>query len=151
MDALPRGSFLTYFTSPARSNRRASRYRQRPPPPYSKHSSKTPLLPPIPEDAPPNEISDEEARLGFWGEHHPNDDDDELDKDHREKESGISAANVLGLLGYTLLILLIVLNVDFLLSTYNMGSGLVDWDTYSTRSDYEVSESLPNSDSRQAF
>ena len=82
---------------------------------------------------------DEESQLGFWGEDRLDEDDGKLDDGNGEIRSAISGADVLGFIGYMLLILLIVLNVDFLLSTYNKGSGLVNWDTYSTRSDYEVS------------
>ncbi|KAF1978980.1 hypothetical protein BU23DRAFT_563841 [Bimuria novae-zelandiae CBS 107.79] len=128
MDAMPRGSFLTYFRSGNSSTRRINSYRQRPPPPYSKHCSRAPPLPRIPEDADTDDDVDEESQLGFFDHYDPNEDDGEA---YEEDERVRNGFDILGLLGYTLLVLLVGLNLDFLLSTFNVNTGLVNWGAYS--------------------
>lgn len=145
MGVLPRGSFLTYFRSPDHSTPISS-------PPYSKYndnSSWSSLLPCIAEDPSVDEESEDDSQLDPCVARER---DSNINRqgssthtripqeNEEDRESTISDA--LGLLGYTLLVLLIVLDVDFLLSTYNPRLGLVNWNAYltSARTDvYKVS------------
>ena len=145
MDALPRGSFLTYFRSPDHSTLNK-------PPPYSRHNdhnSRTSLLPSITEDA----SIDEESQLDPCATPERNGEANGQvypsharlpQQENEEHNQGWRNSDALGVLGYTLLILLIVLNTDFLLSAYNPRFGLVNWNAYLTSSGpdlYKVSYS----------
>lgn len=92
MAALPRASLLAYLRRPApnsRGSRRTSRYRQRPPPPYSAQSASHPFLPCIPEVDP--ETLDEEARIGSAIRMKPfatySSDEDDEDEEREEKRA----------------------------------------------------------------
>lgn len=86
---------------------------------------------------------DIESQMGFFEHYDPNDDDDctcceDDESDERERK----CSDLFGLFGYTVLVLLIVLNLDLLLSTYNANSGLVNWNSWASGGEpagYEVS------------
>ncbi|CAI6301896.1 unnamed protein product [Periconia digitata] len=93
MEALPRASLLTYFRpTSSRRARRTSRYYRRPPPPYSAHSTRSSLLPSIPEVDPERfAYADEEARLGSFQESKSNSEyDSDEDEDNDEEQIGTS-------------------------------------------------------------
>lgn len=113
MDALPRASFLTYFRTPNQPKQRTSTDCQKGPYSCRTHCSQEPLLPRIPEDATTED----------FGHFDSYDNGEEI-------EQGWSYFNILSFTGYTLLVLLIVLNLDFLLSAYNENTGLVEWDSH---------------------
>ncbi|OAG02211.1 uncharacterized protein CC84DRAFT_1262206, partial [Paraphaeosphaeria sporulosa] len=122
VDALPRASFLTYFRTPTKLNRRTGEDCQKRRASCRNHCSKAPLLPRIPEDATTEHTAEESEPEDY--EHVDNHESGE------EFEQGWSWTNILSFTGYTLLVLLIVLNLDFLLSAYNANAGLVKWDDH---------------------
>lgn len=126
MDALPRASFLTYFRNPNQPKRSTSGFCQRGRATCRRHRSQAPLLPRIPEDATIEEGRDDESRLEEFEhfEHCEDSDDDD--------EQEWSWSDILGFAGYTLLVLLIVLNLDFLLNAYNANTGFGKWDVRRT-------------------
>ncbi|KAF2634518.1 hypothetical protein P280DRAFT_238951 [Massarina eburnea CBS 473.64] len=131
MDALPHASLLTYFQRPRpRQSHRTSRYYQRPPPPYSADCAR-PLLPRIPEVDPEtlDVEGDEESQVGSWGEgpaskyYDEDSDEEEEDEGEGERESeGCSWGFYISLVCYALLVLLLVLNLDALLSRMGVGT-----------------------------
>ncbi|KAJ4351823.1 uncharacterized protein N0V89_007167 [Didymosphaeria variabile] len=123
VDALPRASFLTYFRTSSQPERRTSEYCQRGRTPCRTHCSRAPLLPRIPEDAITEENADEESRLGNC-EHFDHCENGEQNENEKEWEW----SDILSFIGYTLLVLLIVLNLNFLLSAYRSNAGLMKWD-----------------------
>ena len=86
------------------------------------------MLPRIPEDVDRDASvdDDEEAQQSFFDYYDPKEDGDEED----EHERGRTCFEALSFLGYTLLVMLVVLNFDFLLSTFNASSGMVNWNAY---------------------
>ena len=64
--------------------------------------------------------------MGFFDHYDPSDTDSETEEDKGKR----NCSEILGFIGYTFLILLIVLNLDFLLSTYSASPGLVNWNSH---------------------
>ncbi|KAF2440003.1 hypothetical protein P171DRAFT_476378 [Karstenula rhodostoma CBS 690.94] len=123
VDALPRASFLTYFRTPSPPKRRTSEHCQERSSSYRAHCSQAPLLLRIPEDATAEEDASEESRLGNF-EHFDHWEHGEHD------EHGWTWTDILSFTGYTLLVLLIVLNLDFLLSAYDANTELAKWNSH---------------------
>ena len=129
MDALPRASFLNYFRSPNQSRHRTSRCYQRPPPPYSKRCSISPGLPCILEDFDANVGEDEDLQTGSpEGYNLDQEDIGEDEKDGCKR----SCYDALGLFCYTLLVLIVVLNLDLFLSRWNADTGLAIYMVFSS-------------------
>ncbi|KAF9732525.1 hypothetical protein PMIN03_011233 [Paraphaeosphaeria minitans] len=128
MDALPRASFLTYFRTPDQPKRRTGEDCQKIRQSCRSHCSQAPLLPRIPEDT-TAEHTAEYSRL----EDHER---FESYEEGEDTEQGWSWNDILSFTGYTLLVLLIVLNLDFLLGAYNANAGLLKWDGHRESAGY---------------
>lgn len=129
MDALPRTSFLTYFRTPSQTQpkQRMGEEHQKRCVSNRGHCSQAPLLPRIPEDATAEHTAEES--MFHDCEHFDTYESDE------DNEQGWSWGDILSFTGYILLVMLIVLNMDFLMSAYNGNAGLLRWDGYRERAD----------------
>jgi hypothetical protein len=125
LDALPRASFLTYFQTPSQPKRRTSDDNQKGRPSCKAPCSQAAPLSRILEDTTAEEDTDKESILGDC-KHSDHCESDE------QSEHESSWSKMLSFTGYTLLVLLIMLNLDFLLSAYNVNAGVVKWDSRRT-------------------